>query len=70
VGLAKRLHRIHAPTLLVFGADDRVLPPSYAKRFADGLSGLVQVRRIEAAGHMLEIDAPDAAADAVLAFLD
>jgi pimeloyl-ACP methyl ester carboxylesterase len=70
VGLAKRLHRIHAPTLLVFGAEDRVLPPSYAKRFADGLSGMVQVRRIEAAGHMLEIDAPDAAADAVLAFLD
>jgi pimeloyl-ACP methyl ester carboxylesterase len=70
VGLAKRLHRIHAPTLLLVGAEDRVLPPSYAKRFADGLSGLVQVRRIEAAGHMLEIDAADAAADAVLAFLD
>jgi pimeloyl-ACP methyl ester carboxylesterase len=70
VGLAKRLHRIQAATLLVVGAEDRVLPPSYAKRFANGLSGFVQVRRLEAAGHMLEIDAGEAAAQAVLEFLD
>lgn len=69
VGLAKRLYRIQAPTLLLFGAEDRVLPASYAKRFADGLSGLVQSRTLEGAGHMLELDAPDAAADAALAFL-
>ncbi len=70
LGLAKRLHRIHAPTLLLSGSEDRVLPASYAKRFADGLGGLVQVQQIEGAGHLLELDAPDAAADAVLAFLD
>ena len=70
LGLAKRLHRIHAPTLLLSGSEDRVLPASYAKRFADGLGGLVQVHQIEGAGHLLELDAPDAAADAVLAFLD
>ena len=68
-GLAKRLHRIHAPTLLLFGSEDRVLPPSYAKRFADGLGGMVQKRTLEGAGHLLEIDAPDAAADACLGFL-
>ena len=69
LGLAKRLHRIVAPTLLVVGAQDRVLPASYAKRFADRLGGLVQIRSIEGAGHMAELDAPDAVADAVLAFL-
>jgi len=68
-GLAKRLHRIHAPTLLIFGSEDRVLPASYAKRFADGLGGLVRRTTLEGAGHMLEIDAPDAAAEACLAFL-
>ena len=68
-GLAKRLHRIAAPTLLVWGAQDRVVPASYAKRFAAGLGGLVQVRSIEGAGHMAELDAPDAVADAVVSFL-
>lgn len=69
LGLVKRLHRIQAPTLLLFGSEDRVLPASYGKRFADGLAGLVQVREIEGAGHLLEIDAPDAAAEAVVSFL-
>ncbi|MGH0029001.1 MAG: alpha/beta fold hydrolase [Myxococcota bacterium] len=68
-GLAKRLHRVLAPTLLVTGTEDRVLPASYAKRFVDGLGGLVSHRPIEGAGHMVEIDAPEAAADACLAFL-
>lgn len=69
LGLATRLHRVVAPTLLVWGARDRVVPASYAKRFADGLGGLVQVRSVEGAGHMAELDAPDAVADAVLEFL-
>lgn len=69
-GLAKRLHRIHTPTLLLWGSEDRVVPASYAKRFASALGGLVQLRSIPGAGHMLEIDAPDAAADAILDFLD
>ena len=68
-GLVKRLHRIEHPTLLLWGAADRVIPATFAKRFADRLSGLVQLRSIEGAGHMLELDAPDAAAEAALRFL-
>lgn len=69
LGLAKRLHRVRAPTLLLWGAQDRVVPASYAKRFASRLGGLVQSRSIPDAGHTLEIDAPDAAANAILEFL-
>jgi len=69
LGLAKRLHRVRNPTLLIWGSADRVIPPSYAKRFSSALSGWVEVREIEGAGHVAEIDAPDAVADAVLAFL-
>jgi pimeloyl-ACP methyl ester carboxylesterase len=47
----------------------RVLPPSYATRFADGLGGMVQMRVIDEAGHLLELDAPDAAARACVSFL-
>lgn len=70
LGLAKRLHRITAPTLLVWGSADRVVPASYAKRFADAVSGWVQIASIEGAGHVAELDRPEAVADAVLAFVD
>ena len=68
-GLAKRLHRIAAPALVVWGAEDRLVPPSYAKRFADALGGPAEVRLIPGAGHMVELDEPDALATAVLEFL-
>jgi pimeloyl-ACP methyl ester carboxylesterase len=69
-GLRKRLHRIQAPTLLVWGEADRVVPPSYAKRFAAGLGGPSEVRLLAGAGHRADLDAPDGLADAVLSFLD
>lgn len=68
-GLAKRLHRITAPTLLVWGSADRVVPASYAKRFADKIRGRTQVRSIEGAGHLADADEPEAVARAVLEFL-
>lgn len=68
-GLRKRLHRITQPTLLLWGADDRVVPASYAKRFADGIAGPTQVRSIEGAGHRVDWDRPDQAASAVEGFL-
>jgi pimeloyl-ACP methyl ester carboxylesterase len=68
-GLAKRLHRISAPTLVVWGTEDRLVPPSYAKRFADALGGPAEIRQIPDAGHMAELDAPQALADALLEFL-
>jgi pimeloyl-ACP methyl ester carboxylesterase len=70
LGLVRRLHRIQSPTLLVWGAEDRVIPASYAKRFAEGIAGWVEIKSIDAAGHVAEIDRPDAVAEAVLRFLD
>ena len=68
-GLAKRLHRIRIPVLLLWGEKDRILPPRYAKRFASGLAGPVETTIVPGAGHQLWIDAPDAAAKAVRSFL-
>ena len=69
LGLHKRLHRIRIPTLILVGSEDRVIPASYAKRLASGISGWVEVRSIEGAGHMAELDQPDAVAEAILGFL-
>jgi pimeloyl-ACP methyl ester carboxylesterase len=69
VGLRKRLHRIRADTLLVWGSDDRVIPASYAKRFAEGVSGPTTVQTLEDAGHLVDVDQPMALAERILAFL-
>jgi pimeloyl-ACP methyl ester carboxylesterase len=69
LGLARRLHRIDVPTLLVWGTADRVVPPGYAKRFAAGLAGPTEVRLLEGAGHRLDLDAPGPLAEVLLAFL-
>jgi pimeloyl-ACP methyl ester carboxylesterase len=68
-GLAKRLHRIRAATLLVWGGADRIVPASYAKRFAAGIAGRTRIRSIPNAGHRVDFDAPEALAQAVLDFL-
>jgi pimeloyl-ACP methyl ester carboxylesterase len=69
LGLRKRLHRIQAPTLVLWGAEDRIVPPSYAKRFSSALGGWVEVRELAGAGHMAELDQPDAVAAAIERFL-
>jgi len=66
--IEKRLGLISAPTLLLWGADDRIMPRSYADRFAKGLRGKTDVQVIEGAGHLAELDKPAEVAAAVLAF--
>jgi pimeloyl-ACP methyl ester carboxylesterase len=68
-GLAKRLHRIRAATLLVWGGADRIVPASYAKRFASGIAGPTRIRSIAGAGHSVDFDAPEALAKTILDFL-
>ena len=68
-GLAKRLHRVACPVLLVWGDGDRVIPPSYARRFAERIAGPVEQRSIRGAGHLVDLDAPDELAHAIDAFL-
>jgi pimeloyl-ACP methyl ester carboxylesterase len=67
-GLSKRLHRIRVPTLIVWGDEDQVIPPSYAERFAGGIAAAA-VRRIAGAGHLVDVDAPHELAAAIDDFL-
>jgi len=64
--LEKRLPLIEAPTLLIWGAQDRIVPRSYADRFAAGIAGRTEIRTIPGAGHLAELDKPDQVADAIL----
>jgi len=68
--IGRRLRRIACPTLLLWGADDRVIPPSYADFFKNELGGKVASRTVANAGHRLEFDQPTATARAIARFLD
>jgi pimeloyl-ACP methyl ester carboxylesterase len=67
--LEKRLPLIAAPTLVLWGEADKVLPPSYAKKFAAGMNGSTLVQTIPNAGHLAYLDQPEAVAKAVLGHL-
>ena len=64
--LEKRLPLITAPTLLLWGAEDRIVPRSYADKFASGIAGKTEIRTIPGAGHLAELDQPDETAAAIL----
>ena len=51
-GLAQRLYRIRARTLIVWGEDDRLIPPAYGEAFRRAIAGAKLVT-IQAAGHMV-----------------
>jgi pimeloyl-ACP methyl ester carboxylesterase len=66
--LSKRLYRLSAETLLVWGASDRLIVPAYAKRW-QALIPHARLETIEGAGHMLPYEQPEAFSKAVSAFL-
>jgi pimeloyl-ACP methyl ester carboxylesterase len=68
-GVEKRLYRVRQPTMLVRGADDRVMPASYQQRFAARLGGPVAAQTISGAGHFVELDQPAELARQINAFL-
>ena len=67
-GLARRLHRIRARTLVVFGAEDALVPASYADDFVAGIADAAAVL-VPGAGHMVPVERTQAVLEAIDAFL-
>ncbi len=67
--LEKRLPLIEAPTLLIWGERDRIMPRSYAEKFRAAIKGPTELRVIAGAGHLAELDQPRAVADAILSWV-
>lgn len=63
-----RLGRVQAPTLVIHGERDRLLPPENARRLADLLPD-AQLRFISEAGHFYPMNATAEAAEAVLVWM-
>jgi pimeloyl-ACP methyl ester carboxylesterase len=66
-GLRKRLHRITAPTLLLWGDADRANPLPYAEAWQRRIKGAAL--KLVDGGHMVLHESPDVAAAALLEFL-
>jgi pimeloyl-ACP methyl ester carboxylesterase len=66
-GIERRLHRVRAPALLVWGVADRVVPLAYAAEWQRRLAAARLVRL--AGGHLVHHEAPGPAARVVAAFV-
>jgi len=67
-GLKHRMHRIAAPTLIVWGKVDRIIDVAYAQEFAKRIAS-ARVQLIDGAGHLPHLEQPDAVAKLVQDFL-
>jgi pimeloyl-ACP methyl ester carboxylesterase len=67
-GLKKRIHRVTAPTLLVWGKDDRLVPPVYADEFARRLPD-ARIQTVDGAGHAPHLESAAVVARMVRDFL-
>jgi len=68
--LRKRLSRITVPTLLLWGASDRFVTPGYyGAAYRDAIPG-ARLEIIEQAGHLPQVEQPEAFVEHVRAFLN
>ncbi len=67
-GLHKRIHRISAPTLVVWGENDTLIPSGYAEEFRTRIAGS-RVEIIPNCGHVPQVEQIERTWAAVTAFL-
>jgi pimeloyl-ACP methyl ester carboxylesterase len=65
--LAKWLHRISTPTLIVWGEDDRLFPKPYAEAWRKAIPG-ARLELLKACGHAVALEEPDALVDRIFDF--
>jgi len=63
--LYEALPRLTVPTLVMAGDDDRLTPPSHARRIAEALPNLVRLEILPDTGHMGPLERPMQVSDAL-----
>jgi pimeloyl-ACP methyl ester carboxylesterase len=67
-GLSKRLHRMIAPTLILWGEDDKLIPVSYARAFSKRIRNS-RVETLRNCGHIPQVEKTAETFELVSAFL-
>lgn len=68
-GLKFRIHRIKAPTLIIWGNDDKLISPVYADDFKKAIKNSELVK-IDNASHMIHLEQTEQVIDAIHHFLE
>jgi pimeloyl-ACP methyl ester carboxylesterase len=68
-GLKKRIHRITAPTLIIWGEEDALISSVYAQEFADRIANS-RVEILEGVGHVPQWEQLEKTSSLVLDFLN
>jgi pimeloyl-ACP methyl ester carboxylesterase len=63
-----RLPELKCPVHVIWGDEDRLVPPALARALIDAIPAAFETR-LTACGHVPMVDAPDAFAESVIAFL-
>ncbi len=67
-GLRRRLYRVKAPTLVIWGSEDRYVDPAYGEAFRAAIAG-AELRVVEGAGHMPHLEQTAEVAGLIEAFV-
>jgi len=67
--LKRWLHRIDRPTLLLWGAEDRIVTPAYGEGWRQAIPG-ARLELISSAGHFPHWEQPEAFVDRLAAFVE
>jgi len=66
--LRERLHRAAMPALVIWGADDRMVPLAHGAAYDDALPKAVGLNVVEGAGHAVHLEQADRVAARIVAF--
>lgn len=67
-GLRRRLYRVHADTLVVWGAQDKLVSPAYGREFVREIAG-ARLEVVEGAGHVPQLEQPARTLELIGSFL-
>jgi pimeloyl-ACP methyl ester carboxylesterase len=67
--LSRRLHRIKANTLIMWGENDRLIKPVYGEAFAATIANS-KLQTVPEAGHLVTHEKPEQVADAIAALVN
>jgi pimeloyl-ACP methyl ester carboxylesterase len=68
--LRERLYRASMPSLVIWGGQDRMVPPAHGTAYSDGLSDARHFAVIDGGGHAVHLEQPERVADLIAQFHD
>jgi pimeloyl-ACP methyl ester carboxylesterase len=68
--LRERLHRAAMQSLVIWGAQDHMVPRAHGAAYADGLPDARPLQILDEAGHAVHLEQPEQVADLIIDFQD